>query len=186
MEHSRIKLEIGGHVFDAEGPVEVVKEQLAIFKEMIANLPPRTAHVATLRTASASPSVSGSASFSPSASASPSPSFDPAENISRITKVEDRIVSLTVKPKSIDEAVLLVLYGQKVIRANDAVTGAEVMSGLTATGIKIVRVDRLLEQASEIGDVIVIGSNRAKRYRLTNSGFAKADALAGELLATVA
>lgn len=48
------------------------------------------------------------------------------------------------------------------------------------------RVDRLLEKMGRDGDLIVTGERRSKRYRLTNSGLAKAQKIASELLATVA
>lgn len=180
MEHSKLKLRIGAHEFEAEGPPELVTEQFNAFKELIATLPAPTGP-------SASPSLSlplAPPSVSPSASVDPALQVE-SESLMRIMKVDDRIVSLTVRARSIDDAVLLLLYGQKSVRGNDSVTGAEIMGGLTSTGIRVNRVDRLLESAGEIGDVIVVGSGRAKRYRLTNSGFAKARAIAGELIASV-
>lgn len=112
------------------------------------------------------------------------PAIDSA--LDKIMRVENRVVSLTVRAKSIDDAVLLLVYGQKTLRQNDAVTGAEVMDGLTATGQRIGRVDRVLTKAGELGDVIVIGMGRAKRYRLTNAGITKARQVAAELIAIVA
>lgn len=61
------------------------------------------------------------------------------------------------------------------------------MSGLQATGgTSIGRVDRVLEKLGRDGDAIVIGERRAKRYRLTNTGLAKARQLAANLIAIVA
>jgi DNA-binding transcriptional regulator PaaX len=100
--------------------------------------------------------------------------------------VEGRIVSLTVRPDSIEDGVLLLMYGQKMLRANDAVTGSELMSGLTHTGQRVTRVDKTLVKASDKGDVIVLGAGRAKRYRLTNAGLAKAKDLAASQIARVA
>ena len=37
METTRIRLKIGIHEFEAEGPTEIVNEQFASFKEMISN-----------------------------------------------------------------------------------------------------------------------------------------------------
>jgi len=102
-------------------------------------------------------------------------------------KTEGRTISLTVRPSSAEDAVLLLLYGQKVMRENDAVTGAEVMDGITATGgLAVLRVDRLLEKLARLGDVIVIGEHRAKRYRLTNAGIAKGRQIAVDMIALVA
>jgi hypothetical protein len=179
--YTRLKLKLGVHEFEAEGPPDLVMSQLQAFKELIAAMPPTPA--AVISPPGASLALTGSTPAVLIEQGSPD---TPPETLGRIMKVEDRVVSLTARARSTDDAVLLLLYGQKVIRANDSVTGAEVISGLTATGIKIDRVDRLLEKAGEIGDVIVVGSGRGKRYRLTNSGFAKTRAIANELLATVA
>jgi hypothetical protein len=115
----------------------------------------------------------------------PFPEID--SSLDKIMRVENRIISLTVRPRSVEDAVLLVLYGQKILRVHDSVTGAEVMSGITATGgIAVSRVDRLLEKMARDGDVIVVGEHRSKTYRLTNTGLAKARQLADDLLAIVA
>jgi hypothetical protein len=82
---------------------------------------------------------------------------------------------------------LLLLYGQKVLRDNDAVTGGEVIEGLTATGgMSIGRTDRVLEKMGRDRDVIVIGERRGKRYRLTNTGISRARQIASSLIAIVA
>ena len=36
----RLKMKVGDHEFEAEGPAEIVQAQLALFKEMIAAVPP--------------------------------------------------------------------------------------------------------------------------------------------------
>ena len=101
-------------------------------------------------------------------------------------RVEDRVVSLLIKPDRVDSALLLLLYGQKVLRKNDAVSGAEVLDGVKATGgLAVTRVDKLLEKASTAGDVIVMGERRAKRYRLTNAGLAKARSVADGLASLI-
>lgn len=189
-DHSKLKLKIGAHEFEAEGPTELVKEQLAAFKEMIATIPSVPASGSR---GGATPTFGAPSSYLTATGTSPLAAAQPAldeadfENaLPRIMKLENRIVSLTVRASSIDQAVLLIVYGQKAMRNNDSVTGAEVMDGLTATGLRVPRVDRLLEKAGENGDVIVIGVGRAKRYRLTNTGLTKARAIAAELLATVA
>jgi DNA-binding PadR family transcriptional regulator len=102
-------------------------------------------------------------------------------------KVDGRIVSLTIRADTPDDAVLLLLYGQKVLRENDSVTGGDIMEGLTATGgTSIGRVDRVLEKMGRDGDVIVIGERRGKRYRLTNAGLSRARQIANSLIAIVA
>jgi hypothetical protein len=188
METLKLKMRIGAHEFEAEGPQDVVKEQFEAFKALIAAVPTAPLNASFTGYPGTPPSITagaqpGSQTFEPPLV----PALDTSqEALARIMKVDDRIISLTARARNTDDAVLLLLYGQKALRVNDAVTGAEMIDGLSATGIKVQRVDRLLEKASDIGDVIVVGSGRAKRYRLTNSGFAKAKAIANDLIATVA
>jgi hypothetical protein len=122
---TRLKMQIGPHVFDAEGPTDIVKEQLEAFKQMIAS--------------------NGAV---PSKAKQPSSETDgsgdwvgQSESLAKIFKVEDRVVSLTVRAKSIEDAALLIVYGQKTLRTNDSVTGAEVIDGLEQSGVRIARVD---------------------------------------------
>jgi len=183
----RMRLKIGTHEFEAEGPVAVVQEQVKRFMELIASLP-----VDYIKESAAPfPGVeSREYPVAPSAAQTPPPPSSANTDISlleKIMKMENRIISLTARPESPEAAVLLLLYGQKALRQNDGVTGAEVMDGITATGgLSIQRVDRLLEKLGRDGDVIVIGERRGKRYRLTNAGLAKAKATANALIAIVA
>ena len=181
----RMRLKIGAHEFEAEGPVNVVQEQVKRFLELIATLPveqvnpvlpPPAEFKAAPESITPPPAPRNTVSF---------PAIDLALN--KIMKVDERVVSLTARPKNADDAALLLLYGQKMLRENDSVTGAEVMGGITATGgLAIGRVDRLLEKLARDGDVIVVGEHRSKRYRLTNAGLNKVRQVAGELVATVA
>ena len=60
------------------------------------------------------------------------------------------------------------------------------MSIKATGGLAVGRIDRLLEKAGTDGDVLVSGERRAKRYRLTNTGLAKARQIAIDLIAVVA
>jgi hypothetical protein len=86
----------------------------------------------------------------------------------------------------LDHEIMLVLLGQKVLRSNDSVTGAEIADGLRQTGRTINRIDYQLDKMTQVGDVITIGMHRARRYRLSNQGFAKAQELAMALVEKVA
>jgi hypothetical protein len=176
----RLKIKIGEHEFEAEGSASVVERQFTAFTDLIAKLPAAAASKPT--ETPIEPSSGG---------APPKPTPDMAEQwrtmMPKIVRVDERVISLTVRPTSVEDAVLLLLLAQKILRENDAVTGGEIMEGLTATGgFSVARVDRLLEKAARDGDVIVIGERRAKRYRLTNSGNAKAREVAFGLFTIVA
>lgn len=174
----RLKIKIGENEFEAEGQADVVQQQFNAFKEIVESLPtsprpyPQITNIPK-ETSGTIPIVKYNVLFN-------------EQDIGKIMKVDDRIVSLTVRPKSVEDAVLLLIYGQKMLRANDLTSGAEIMDGITATGsLAVSRVDRLLEKMGDSGDLIVTGERRSKRYRLTNSGLAKVRQIASDLLATV-
>ena len=185
MENTRLKFRVGVHEFEAEGPAEVVQEQLRAFRELIetaSDLP--VAPEGFPAPANASQSVNTDLENSGPAMAKSADEIDQA--LTKIMKVEQRFVSLTARAGSTIDAVLLIVYGQKILRENDAVTGAEVMHGLKTTGIVVARVDRVLAKAYEVGDIMSTGTRRAKRYRLTNQGIEKARQIAAKLIDTVA
>ncbi len=101
-------------------------------------------------------------------------------------KVEGRLVSLTAHTKSIEDAVMLVLLGQKTFRNNDSITGGEVLDGLKQSGHALNRVDRILEKLASDGLVIKIGSGRGSRYRMTNQGVAKGQEIARGVIGFIA
>ena len=175
----RLKIKVGPYEFDAEGPHDVVQAQFQAFQELIAKSPqPISVTLA--------PEPNGTGPSEPS-----EPSRDSEQmvesNLNRIMKVEGRIVSLTARPQAIEDSALLLIYGQRMLRNNEAPTGSEVIDGAIATGrLDLGRTDRLFEKLARQGEVIMIGERRGKRYRLTNSGMAKARQIAAELIATVA
>ncbi|HEX3103746.1 MAG TPA: hypothetical protein VHQ22_04820 [Terriglobales bacterium] len=175
----RIKATHGANTFEAEGPTEIVRADFQAWRDMVANSPTPMPQ---------NPQIDGAQrGFDPPVAIpkQDTPNIDAALN--KIMRVENRIVSLTARPTAVDEAVLLLLYGQKVLRENDSVTGAEIMDGISATGgFGLFRVDRLLEGMAREGDVIVIGERRSKRYRLTNTGITRARQAAVDLIAIVA
>jgi len=174
----RLKVRFGPHEFDAEGSEEFVNKRFEAFREMVASMPKSSAPF---------PQITSIESDFPISAQLPKTDvpFNEQE-LSRIMKVEGRVVSLTARPANLEEAVLLLLLGQRILRSSELCTGGEIMEGLTVTGgYSVLRIDRLLEKLGRQGDVVVIGEHRAKRYRLANTGTAKARAIAGTLLATV-
>lgn len=175
----RMKIKVGPHEFEAEGSPDVVQEQFRMFKEMVTNAPNVQEPLAQ--------------KVLPSATSSSTIKIEPrTENVENdLHKIMDydadqRVVSLTVRPKSADDAVLLVLLGQRILLEKEAVTGGSIMEGITATGgLQVTRVDRLLEKLGREGDVIVLGEHRSKTYRLTNAGMNRARQIATDLLSMV-
>lgn len=163
MELNKLRIKIGDHEFEAEGPAEVVQAQFAAFKELIATAPVARA-------------VSGTVEDRPN---NGPPALD------KIMKVDGRVVSLTAQPKSLEDAVLLLLLGQKTFRNNDGVTGGEIVDGLTVSGQAKHGSSRILKKIASDGNVIITGAHRGKRYRLTNQGVSKAQDIARGIVALV-
>jgi hypothetical protein len=178
MDSYRLKIKLGEYEFDAEGPHDVVQAQFQAFQEMVASIP---------RVPTKSPEPPRDETPPPEGGSVRLDAGGIDAALSNIMKVENRIVSLTAPPRAVEDAVLLLLYGQRMMRNNESVTGAEIVDGLTATGgLDIGRSDRLLERIARNGDVIMIGERRGKKYRLTNAGTNKARQIAANLIALVA
>lgn len=175
----RLKIKVGEHIFEAEGPPESVREQFQAFRELIASIPQVKVTNPQILT-NLEPNRVEVAQENQNETVNES-------TLPRIMRVNTRTVSLTVRPKSLEDAIVLIMFGQKVLRQSDSVTGGEIIDGLRATGgLAFGRIDRLLEKIGKDGDIIVTGENRGKRYRMTNAGLAKARQIAMGLLAIVA
>src|SRR3989442_1509869 len=100
MDNTRIRMKIGEHEFDAEGPVEIVQAQLAAFKEIISSMP----HTTVV------PKTDGLGKSKNNNEITPTP---PHISIEKIMHVAGRVVSLTALPASSADAALLILLGHK-------------------------------------------------------------------------
>src|SRR5579872_5568932 len=98
MDTYRLKLKIGEHEFEAEGPVEVVRSQFEAFKELVSSLPRNTANDTPRTEAQTQLDIPASAS-------------DNTLSLDKITRMDDRIISLTAHPDNVEDALLLLLLG---------------------------------------------------------------------------
>ena len=172
MDNYKLKIKIGSHEFEAEGPASIVQSQFEAFKELIAN--------AKFDNGANNQIEATQTSFDTINNATEIPLM-----LDKITQIDERIVSLTARPETIEDAALVILLGQRTFRSNDSVTGSEVIDGLRQSGLAVSRVDWRLEKLASQGLIIKIGSNRASRYRLTNQGVNKAQGVARALIALV-
>jgi hypothetical protein len=178
----KLKMRIGEHEFEAEGPPDIVQSQFAAFRELIeaaSQQPP------PMRTVIGEPPL-GVVTPSSGLIGTQPPTLKGELMLDKIMRQEGRVVSLTARGASLEDEILLVLLGQRKLRTNDSVSGSEILDGLRLTGRTVNRIDYQLDKMTDAGDVITVGTNRARRYRLTNQGFAKAQELAMDLVATVA
>jgi hypothetical protein len=182
MDSFKLKMKIGPHEIDTEGPVEVVQAQFAAFRELIESLNAKTVAPAD-PVATTAPADTPLAAMPP---VMPPPAKTSELRLEKIMRMEGRVVSLTARGASLEDEILLVLLGQKSLRSNDSVSGGEILDGLRLTGRTVNRIDYQLDKMTEAGYVITVGAGRARRYRLTNQGFAKSQELAMDVLATVA
>jgi hypothetical protein len=147
----RIRLKIGDYEFEGEGPAAVVQDELAQFRKLL-----------------------------PDHGAAQSTEADSSESVdvSRVMSVDGRMVVLTTRRESLEEAILLLLLGQRELRGNNRVSGGELMGGLRASHYGAPRIDQRLRQLIVDGSVNAVGRRRARRYALTNRGLQKAQDLA--------
>src|SRR5262245_49695984 len=116
MSEARIKIRIGEHEFEAEGPSDLVQEQFSTFKELIAQLggkPNMPANHASEKATQESGAINTS-----------NESGIPLE---KIMQVKGRLIWLTVNAESVADAVMVMLLGHRVLRSSDSVTGGEIM-----------------------------------------------------------
>jgi hypothetical protein len=175
MAEYKLKIKVGEHEFEAEGPADVVQAQFAAFKDLVSSMavqkPAQDAPVAEVEKPPGKPDV-------------------PANNggtlpLEKVMHTGGRIISLTVHTQSTADAILALLLGQRQFRGNDSVTGAEILDGLRQSGRTVERIDLILNRLSAEGSVITIGQHRARRYRLTNPGVNRAQEIVRGLIALV-
>jgi hypothetical protein len=170
MSEYRIKMKIGDAEFEAVGPIDDVKAQFETFKEMVR--------------ARASSTEARPASEVPSVPASLTSMYDTAPDVDKCFHLKGRVVSLATYPayvsKSDTESVLLILFGQNLLRKNPAVTGGEIVDGL---GYESRRVREALRTLASERAITITGSHRGKRYLLTDKGTERARKLVRDLMA---
>lgn len=171
MDSYRLKIKVGDHEFEAEGPTEAVTSQFEAWKQLISTVPRQT---------NATPATNGTQEETQK------PATDAPIAMDKIFKSEGRVVSLTALPNTEQEAALLILLGQRHYRTNESVTGSEVMDGMQLSGYRLGRVDRMLDGLASDGVVIRTGQHRGTRYRLSNTGLTRAQAIAREVIGKVA
>ena len=169
METTRIRTKLGDHEFDAEGPVETVQAQFEAFLKAVCIAPSQKPEVPKPNL----PEVKENSN---------DPVSMPHIPIEKILHLSGRVVSLTALPKSVTDAALLIMLGQKDLRDNVTVTGQEIGDGLALSGREVPRVDRIMEQALKEQHVLKTGLKRGTRYRLTNVGLSRALTIAKELI----
>jgi len=174
-QNNKLKIRIGDFEFEAEGPSEVVQAQLAAFKELLA-----TPQAKSKKQSEESDQSGGTEQLQKTSASSGPIALD------KILKVEGRVVSLTAHTSSLEDALMLLLLGQKTFRSNDGVTGSELVDGLRRSGQSTNHMGRTLDKIESEGSIIITGAHRGKKYRMTNTGVTKAQQIARGVIDLVA
>lgn len=164
MDSTKLKLKIGEHEFEAEGPPDIVQAQFEAFRQLVSAAPSKPS-----TTPPAPPSGVGNEDVA----------------LDKIMQHDSRIVSLTIGGESLQDEVLLLLLGQMRFRQNESVTGGEILEGLRQQRGTVGRIDYRLAQMADAGMIRSFGTRRARRYRLTNQGLTRAQELAATLARNV-
>ncbi len=164
MSESRLRIKFGDHEFEAEGSTESVERQLEIFKRLVV---PGAALKAGIETTQESAADQAPLS------------------LEKIMDVQGRTVSLRAAAK-VEDALLLLLLGQRQFRQHHILSGAEVMHSLRQSGLEVQRADIALKRLAVKGNVIAIGRYRARRYQLSKSGLDGAEQIARRLISQAA
>jgi hypothetical protein len=151
----KVRIKTGGDEFEAEGPVDAVRAQVATFVRLLGRAGDMEENAQTS-----------------SASADPQPQSGP--DIHNAFHVDGKVVSVASQSSSVDQDLLAILWGQHQLRRVTGISGTEIMSGLRASGHQVIRTDHVLKRYISSGDIVVTGKYRSRRYRLTTDGAAKA------------
>lgn len=182
METTKLKVRVGLNEFEAEGPADHVAAQYETWRQLIA--------------------------AAPAAVITPPPVQPPVIPANVVTEVKTRegfsapwdifgvddkrnLMTLKVHPPAGEnrdaDAILLVLYGYRKA-GNDGAGLSEVpvtwlKESLDVSGLRVVRIDRAIAGYLRAGYVLKSGRAKGGVYRLTNTGYAKAEELAQRLFA---
>lgn len=182
----KLRLKIGGHEFEAEGPSDLVGAHLETWKSLAGFGPPPDPAPAAGKTPSAEPREA-----EPPKAAAPQP--DTAARDAAIRQLfavdaEHNLISLRVSPNSLrrnSDVGLLLLYGFGTL-LGEGVDGAEVAparldAAFTASGRRLKRVDRAIARHLATGLIRRGGPHKHPTYTLTVTGQQRAVALARQL-----
>lgn len=172
MDSAKIRIKIGDHEFEAEGPSAIVQSQFDAFRELLSKAPLKQEQKD--KSGSEQPVLNNGGAGD-----------DAHVPIEKILRASGRIVSLTALPQSTEDAAMLIMLGHRDLRNNENVTGQEIGDGLAQSGRAVPRTDHLMSKPIASSYVLKSGVKRATRYRLTNMGLLRALSVARELIAAL-
>lgn len=188
-DSAKLRLKVGPHEFEAEGPEEVVAKYLAVWREAIGQSAPAPGLPAPV-TPNDDVEVVPLAPPPPADVSSQDDSF-PKEQLARLIVFDDRrgVYRLRVIPTggdAVGDAVLLLLYGALRARGEDEMLATKLVGALESSGMNVQRIDRDAGGHMRQRWITRYGVGKGGRYRLTSTGMIQARRVAEALLAQVA
>jgi hypothetical protein len=178
---SKVKLSVGGHTFEAEGPEAAVAHRFDLWHGLV-----ERALQAGQRPALDAPAEPGAADARAGASSSPAPPADeiPPDQLTKLFHFDERrgLVLLRIPIQETADVALTTLYAFRAMREMDEVTAVKLAEAMSQAGHGVVRLDRPLAQHIRERLIIATGQRRGRRYRLTATGLARARRILDEHL----
>lgn len=174
MDTYKLRIKVGPHEFEAEGPKDSVTAQFEAWKELIASLP--ATPKANDQTVSKTLRVATEVRTRDGSLALPWDIFDADE--------KRKLVTLRVHPigeQKYADAALLIVYGYRQSSEQDEVLVTKLKESMEVSGLRPARIDRIIAPHIKAGLLMKTGLGKGGKYRLTNTGFAKADEMARAL-----
>jgi len=174
MDTYKLQFRIGPHEFSAEGPVDDVRQDFALWKRMIEDVPA----LGVVDTA-ARPDAVGVYKANDIAL--------PQLPIEKLYVVDSKRGSVTLRilPRSADrnaDALILLLLGYRIALNLEEVAVTVLRSSLRQSGCTVDRVDSVTAKNVRNGILNKGGRGKGGKYSLTNSGMDKATTMARAML----
>jgi hypothetical protein len=168
----RLHTKVGEHVFDGEGPPELVRELFQQWKELLGS-----------RAADEKPPGNDPKGETPSGEIT-------TERLGLIFTPDEAngLVTLRIPPTGENrsaDATRLVLYGFRRLLGQEDVLVTRLKASLAQSGVAPERVDRAATPLVEAQEVIKTGAGKGGRYRITNTGIRVANETIRRLLQQV-
>ncbi len=175
MDAYRLRVKVGPHEFEAEGPKEEVTAQFEAWKSLISSLPP-VPPIKDPPHPPASPDATRNQVEGP-----------PRDKLLTVFSLDDKrgLVTLRALPtgdRRYSDAILLILYGYRRLRDQDELLVTQLKAALSSSGLTPPRIDRIAEPDRQGGLLIKSGAGKGGKYRLTNRGFNQAGEMVTAML----
>jgi hypothetical protein len=173
-ELARLRVKIGAHEFEAEGPRQVVAAYFEAWKQLVA------VHA---------PSAGPAAPSLPRADAvggAPAAGDLAGRDLFAVDR-QRNLITLRVSPAGDADAALLLLYGFRLCGVDDGqeLLATRLQAALAASGHRRARLDRTLARHRAARLVKRTGRRKGSTYELTQAGYQRAETLARALQATL-